>query len=545
MTLEAGTDPQAGRIAAIVAYHQRSKHHLRRYAPGPGELDWANQPDPFRTFEGAPVVELPLAADTLRESFDTVSRGRGVALRPLDRESLAILFELSLGISAWKAYGASRWALRCNPSSGNLHPTEGYLVCPDLAGLAGGVHHYVSRDHALERRATPAEAQWMRAFPAGGVIIGLASIHWREAWKYGMRAYRYCQHDCGHAIAALAYAAACLGWRAFLLDGWGDDDISALLGLDRADDFADAEREAPDVLLWVGSRAADPRPQELLRAIEGARWQGRANRLSLARVAWRDIEIAEQAARKPRTAGMAHGAPSPLPQPRDAACGMPAAALIRQRRSAVGFDGVTTITAQAFFTMLDALLPRAGLPPWDAFATLPLAHPALFVHRVTGLAPGLYLLLRDPAVLPLARQALPRDWLWQRVPGCPEHVPLHLLAHCDTREVAKLIACHQDIAADSCFALGFLAQFDAPLAGGAWVYRHLFWETGVLGQVLYLEAEAAGVRATGIGCFFDDEMHRLLGAAAAHWQSLYHFTVGGALDDPRLTTYPPYAHLRR
>jgi hypothetical protein len=26
----------------------------------------------------------------------------------------------------------------------------------------------------------------------------------------------------------------------------------------------------------------------------------------------------------------------------------------------------------------------------------------------------------------------------------------------------------------------------------------------VLGQLLYLEAEAAGVRATGIGCYFDD-----------------------------------------
>ena len=33
----------------------------------------------------------------------------------------------------------------------------------------------------------------------------------------------------------------------------------------------------------------------------------------------------------------------------------------------------------------------------------------------------------------------------------------------------------------------------------------------MIGQVLYLEAEAAGIRATGIGCFFDDEMHALLG----------------------------------
>ena len=72
------------------------------------------------------------------------------------------------------------------------------------------------------------------------------------------------------------------------------------------------------------------------------------------------------------------------------------------------------------------------------------------------------------------------------------------------------------------------------------VYRRLFWETGVIGQVLYLEAEAARVRATGIGCYFDDPVHELLGLKDRRFQSLYHFTVGGAVDDPRLTSRPPY-----
>jgi hypothetical protein len=58
--------------------------------------------------------------------------------------------------------------------------------------------------------------------------------------------------------------------------------------------------------------------------------------------------------------------------------------------------------------------------------------------------------------------------------------------------------------------------------------------------VLYLEAEAAGVRGTGIGCFFDDGMHGLLGLKDARYQSLYHFTVGGPLEDTRLTTLPAY-----
>jgi hypothetical protein len=71
-------------------------------------------------------------------------------------------------------------------------------------------------------------------------------------------------------------------------------------------------------------------------------------------------------------------------------------------------------------------------------------------------------------------------------------------------------------------------------AHGAWWYRRLFWESGVLGQVLYLEAEAAGVRSTGIGCYFDDAFHELLGLKGEEFQDLYHFTVGGAIEDHRL-----------
>jgi hypothetical protein len=75
---------------------------------------------------------------------------------------------------------------------------------------------------------------------------------------------------------------------------------------------------------------------------------------------------------------------------------------------------------------------------------------------------------------------------------------------------------------------------------GAWAYRRLFWECGLIGQVLYLEAEAAGVRGTGIGCYYDDAVHELLGLSGVEWQSFYHFAFGVPVDDPRLTTEPGY-----
>lgn len=205
-------------LASVLDYHERTKHHFQRYAAGPGDLDWATQPDPFRTYAGSPQLPLPLLteASAIRQAryVDLYAAGR-IASQPLKLGSIAALLELAFGLSAWKQYGDTRWALRCNPSSGNLHPTEAYVVVHGCAGIADGVHHYLSRDHVLEQRCGFAAAEAL--LPAGTFLLGLSAIHWREAWKYGERAFRYCQHDAGHAIAAARYASAALGWQAQLL----------------------------------------------------------------------------------------------------------------------------------------------------------------------------------------------------------------------------------------------------------------------------------------------------------------------------------------
>ncbi|MCP4408254.1 MAG: SagB/ThcOx family dehydrogenase [Gammaproteobacteria bacterium] len=75
---------------------------------------------------------------------------------------------------------------------------------------------------------------------------------------------------------------------------------------------------------------------------------------------------------------------------------------------------------------------------------------------------------------------------------------------------------------------------------GAWFYPRLYWEAGAIGRLLYLEAEAANIRGTGIGCFFDDPMHEVLGLQDSTFQDLYHFTVGGEVHDHHLITLPAY-----
>lgn len=218
-----------------------------------------------------------------------------------------------------------------------------------------------------------------------------------------------------------------------------------------------------------------------------------------------------------------------------------AAQIIRQRRSLLACDGRTAIPAERFYRMLSRTMPVPG----DAIPWAPAIHFGLFVHRVEGIEPGLYAMARDAVKAEKLRAAMHGHFAWERPPGCPASLPLHLLERGDARGLATQVSCRQDIAGDGAFSLGMIAEYQASLvAHGPSFYRRLFWEAGAIGQVLYLEAEAAGVRATGIGCFFDDPVHQVFGLRDLEFQSLYHFTVGGYVDDPRLTTLPPYGRER-
>ena len=583
--LERTTDVSAP-LQVVLRYHRESKHHFRRYARSLGYMDWSNQPDPFRRYAGSPLLALPiLKPDDARPHagqqprYGDLYRSRTIASAPIDVYSLSRFFEYALGITAWKQDGVARWALRANPSSGNLHPTEGYLLVGDVPGLLPlpGLYHYTAKEHALELRAEWSKDRFtalLGRFPPHAFLLGFTSVNWRETWKYGERAFRYCQHDVGHALGSARFAAQTLGWRMLLLDGTADDTVAALLGVDRSDDFTDAEPEHPDCLAVVwpadheNSSSAEAISLSLCPtadALPGSTehiWYGKANRLSRNKpVPWKNLDQVEVAAWKSsteRSVARLNQQVRAVEQARDQVgwrAAAPAMSLrelsagqvIRQRRSALAFDGKTSISVDCFFTMLSRVMPRAENElcerptPWNVLPWAPAVHLALFVHRVDGLAPGIYLLARDSAKVPVLKAAMQRRFDWTVPPGCPADLPLFLLEEGDARQMATDVSCHQAIAADGAFSLAMLAEFEAVLRRhGPWFYRRLFWETGVIGQVLYLEAEANGVRATGIGCFFDDPVHQVMGLNDATFQSLYHFTIGGPVEDPRLTTLPPY-----
>ncbi len=406
--------------AEVLSYHRLSMHHPERYAPGPGGLDWATQPAPFRQYRGCRQIELLHRPLEESHPYDGIFSGPAATPARLDRASLSQLLYDSLALSAWKEAGGNRWALRVNPSSGNLHPTEAYLLLPGGALEAAPLlAHYRPDKHALEVRGelpAPLASLLDECLPPGGCLLALASVPWREAWKYGERAYRYCQHDLGHALACLSIAAAIQGWEMRLMRGVAESALDGLFALDR-DGFA--ERESVDALFWIGPA------------------------------------LTEEPSLSPRL-------------------------------------------CEAL-----AVLPLAGAP--NRLSREYRDWPEL--QRIHGLC-------RAP-----------------RLPARPWRV--------------AFLSCQQDIAGDGCLAVAMLAHLGAALEEGPWCYPRLYWECGQIGQLLYLEAEAAGLSGTGIGCYYDPLVQELLGLTDESLASLYHFTLGRAVWDTRLSNMPAYPALRR
>ena len=111
------------RDSSVFAYHEATKHHFDRYARGPGYLDWASQPDPFRRYDGAPVIALEKVAPVVDPPYDAVWAQGAIPPAPLNRHTLSQLFLDSLALSAWKRAGSAL--------------NGGYMALSTVPGISG------------------------------------------------------------------------------------------------------------------------------------------------------------------------------------------------------------------------------------------------------------------------------------------------------------------------------------------------------------------------------------------------------------------------
>lgn len=469
-------------------YHELTKHTPESLRQSRRTLDWGNMPDPFRHYDGAPLIDLPAAPPAPAvPALELLLGASGAATEAAAIPFLSQLFFHSAAISACKLAPVTgeRYALRVNPSSGNLHPTEFHLV------MADGLYHYRPSSHMLE---------WRGAARHASIMFVLTSIAWREAWKYQDRAYRYCLLDIGHAWQSVALAGRAMGCESYAVGDFADDEIAESLRL--------SEDEWPMLILEL-------KGVSIPALLDGECRSGTPNQLSRETIMYPAIEEIHTATKLNRHIGAAEPARSGLgvikvPPPALSQRAFGEAA--RSRRSALDFIGGTHSITLA---QLAAIL-HSALQPLDAdFSATRFIQLYLYVHRVDDLAPGVY-----------------RYWPESRE---PESCGLELIKPGDQRFAAAGLSLGQELAGNACVAFSMIADIDrtARMFGDRG-YRYVHFEAGAIGQRLYLAAEALGLGATGIGAFFDDAVHGYLGLAPEEGQVVYHFAIGYPIADPRL-----------
>jgi SagB-type dehydrogenase family enzyme len=485
-------------------YHECTKHSTASLWRARRRLDWANMPDPFRHYEGAPVLDLP--ADPPAPGLPALHVLQGGFGETIVADGPAFLSQLlfySAAISASKRVPSTgyKYALRVNPSSGNLHPTEFHFATRGVKDWPDGLYHYRPSSHMAEQRAVGDFVTNLTDTDVPIVFV-LSSIAWREAWKYGERAYRYCQHDLGHAWQALVLVAQAIGCNSLAAGHFPDDEVAQICRLN--------EDEWPMLIVPLQGRSI---PLAESRSGETVWCEGCANRLSNEYVAYPLIDEIHAATKLDRgCGGIREAAPVgngtgatqlPLPASTTRSFGE----VVRTRRSALDFQGGSLSMSLA---QLSAVLDAAARPLLADFACTRFIQLYLYVHRVAGLEPGVY-----------------RYW--------PDQTELETMRSGDQRVAAAGLSLGQDLAGNACVAFSMIADIDrATRAHGDRGYRYVHFEAGAIGQRLYLASEAVGLRATGIGAFFDNEVHRYLGLVSEREQVVYHFAIGHSVPDPRI-----------
>lgn len=324
-------------------------------------------------------------------------------------------------------------------------------------------------------------------------------------------------------MAALELSARLNGWHTEIQWDVSTRSLAALLGLDRGADFAsDKERDDAEVVVRVapgcGREAAKLTSVPVMDWVERVSSQmvfhGKAAPLSRSHVRYKEISDVVQATGSTATPHNAYrhvGIGNLMPAhpartlPRFAHDN--ARQIIRQRRSALDFDGSASMDLDQFLSILWSTLPTTQSlwmhPGWNF---KPRIHLVLYCHRIVGLPAGIYLLCRDLSSLNDLRHSMAHDgrtaFAWRPLGELAQGLPLYLLGTGDVARFAEFASCRQEIASHGCYAASMIADLASARRDsddGSW-YRRLYWESGYV--FFHGISHACWHGALGDGCTF-------------------------------------------
>ena len=506
-------------MQAAWKYHDGTKHSYWSIRSNPHFLDWANRPLPFKIYPTSEPIPLPrdvpqTGVAALAAISERVPLAGGDSVP--DLQDLARILFFSAGVTKQRKYPGGEIYFRAAACTGALYEVELYVVAGDLKGLDAGVYHFNPADVSLQplrkgdfrgnlARATAMEPAVAHA-PATIVCTG---TYWRNAWKYGARTYRHFGWDNGTLLANMLAVAAASGLPAEIALGFVDAEVNRLLDLD-------TRREVSLCLVPIGraSESSPPAPREAQalglktiplseREVEYPAMLEMHEASSLAS----EEEVAQWRERGKQSI-FSSSAPTgeevrlqPLPeeeQPMDTI-----EQVILRRGSTRTFDKTASITLAQLSTILDCA--TRGLPADFLAEGAQLNDIYLIAHSVQGLAPGAYFFHR-------------------------ERNTLELLKHGEFRAAAHRLGLEQQLPADACVDVFFLADLNRILEGyGNRGYRAVQLEAGAIGGKMYLAVYALHLGASGL-TFFDDEVIQFFSPHAKDKSAIFLLAIGKPLN---------------
>jgi len=497
--------------AAAWEYHNATKHTYWSVRLETHQLDWANEPLPFKLYRGLEPIRLPrdLTATDVPCLEAIACPDYPAEKEAPDLATLASLLYFSAGITKRIRYPGGDIYFRAAACTGALYHIDLYLVCGDLPGLPAGVYHFGPHDFAL-RRLREGDYRSVLVAASGGepslaeapAALVFASTFWRNAWKYRARTYRHCFWDSGTILANLLAIAAAHRLPARVVLGYAEAPVDHLLGLD-------GRREASLFLVALGKGApVVGGPPESLPPLALQTVPVSARQVEYpAIVAMHRASSLESGAEAARWRGEPPPLPLPAPsgplfslQPREGSASETVEAVVLRRGStrrfdrarSIGFDELSTVVRAASRGIPADFLPARGLGLNRLF---------LLVHAVEGLPSGAYLYRQEAEALELLREG-------------------------DFRTYGGYLALEQPLGADACADLFLLSPLGPVLERfGNRGYRAAQLEAGTVGGKVYLAAYALGRGATGL-TFYDDDVVSFFSPAARDHAVMFLTAVG-------------------
>ena len=483
-------------VSAAWEYHNSTKHTYWSVRGGRG-LDWPNQPLPFKIYKDLESIQLPRDGTPITAGL---LEALGVSTATLDGESipdlglLARILYFSAGITKRMPYTGGEIFFRAAACTGALYHIDLYLVCGEVPGLEAGVYHFGPHDFGLVqlrkgdyRRVLVESSGEEEAVADAPVIVVLADTHWRNAWKYGARAYRHAFWDSGTLLANMLAAASGAGIPARVVTSFIDEDVHRLLGLE-------AEKESVVALVPLGripgqevedAPSIDPLdlPTEPLSAkiVEyPAIYEfHKSSSLDTAEEV-KSVRDGTPEVQSQQTVGKLVS----LPRGGEGLRARTLEDTIVRRGSTRAFAHESITLEQLSGALenasrgFDADFPSTGGPALNELF--------LIVNAVEGLAPGAYAYHRGQHALELINEG-------------------------DFRREAGYLGLEQKIPADASVNVYMLTDLNRALeAFGNRGYRMAELESGVIGGRLYLMAYGTGFGASGL-TFYDDEVIEFFG----------------------------------